>query len=97
MSDQAWNWLLVAGGALAGVLARVGTWRRPDNGVDWWKASGELLSIPSFVYLSLGGAELWMPNADVKVVALGATALALIGVAAIEGLILRAFNKKIDG
>lgn len=88
--------MLVAGGALAGTLARVGQWRKEDNTVDWWKVTGELSSIPAIVYLVAGALQQWAPNLDSPIVAAAACAVALVGIAAVEAVILRILNRKAD-
>lgn len=97
MKDQAWQYLLVAGGVLAGTLARVGQWRKEDDTVDWWKAVGELASMPAIVYLVAGGIANFAPMIDPPVAAAIATGIALVGIATVEAVVLRILNRKADG
>lgn len=93
MGDYLWPAL----GALVGVLARVGSWRRADSSVDWWKAAGDCLTIPAVASIVSAGAAYIDPNMDIRIVTGGSTLVALIGVAAVEAAALKWLNKKAEG
>lgn len=97
MKEQLWNYILTSGAALAGVLMRMGQWRKADDSIDWWKAAGEMLSVPGITFIVSGGVAYWAPDLDIRVVAALSALVGVIGAAGIETLALKFFNKKIDG
>lgn len=95
MNDGPYFWIAV--GALAGTLARIGQWRKADNSVDWWKAVGELSAFPCIVFLVAGALQQWAPNVDDPVRAAISATVALVGISAIEAVLLKVINRKADG
>lgn len=93
MSEHLW-WIL--GGALAGVLARIGRWRKPDDTVDWWQAAADCASIPALSALVAGGVNYFAPDIAYPVMAALSTLAAIVGVAGIEAVVLRFLNRKAD-
>lgn len=90
------DWLAIALGATAGVLMKMGQWRKTDGGVDWWRAAGECMSIPGITFIVAGGVAWLDPNLDIRVVSALAALVAVLGTAGIEAALTRLINRKID-
>jgi hypothetical protein len=97
LSEQLWNYVLISGAALAGVLARMGQWRKPDETVDWGKALGECAAVPAMTFIVSGGVAWMAPDLDIRVVAALSALCGIIGAAGIEAAAVRLINRRIDG
>lgn len=90
MSDNGW----IALAALVGVLARLGSWKLPAGGVDWWKAVGELVSVPAIAFIVSGAVAYVDSTLDIRIVCALSALCGLVGVAGIEAYALKYLNKK---
>lgn len=86
---------MISGAALAGVLARMGQWRKPDDRVDWWKAAGECMSVPSITFIVAGGVEYFAPDLGLPIVAAIASFVGIIGTAGIESIGMPYIKKRL--
>ena len=91
-----WPNFWIAVGALCGVLARIGQWKKPDSSkVDWWKAVAEIMTVPAIAVLVSGGVDYFAPDMALGAKVAISTIAGLVGVAAIEALALEWFRKRI--
>ena len=95
MRDQLWNWLIIAIGATAGVLMRMGQWRRADGRVDWVQVGGECMAIPGITILVAAFAKYVDPDLDVVIVSGLASLVGVIGTAGIQAAFKTWWEKRV--
>lgn len=94
---QLWDYLIIFGAALAGVLARMGQWWKPDGSIDMGKAMGECAAVPAMTFIVSGGVAYMAPDLDIRVVAALSALCGIIGAAGLEAAAIKIINRKIDG
>lgn len=97
MTQHLWDYLVIFGAALAGVLARMGQWWKPDGTIDWGRAAGECAAVPAMTFIVSGGVAYMAPDLDIRVVAALSALCGIIGAAGLEAAALKLLNRKIDG
>lgn len=97
MSENFWTMAYIAAGAFFGVIARVGKWWKPDGSFNVQQAVSDIASIPAIGMVAGGVCRYIDPNMDPFIAGLAAVCFGVIGIAAIETLIMKVFNRKADG
>lgn len=89
--------IYIALGALFGVMGRVGKWWKSDGAFNTKQALSDLASVPAIGMFAGGVCRYIDPYMDPFIAGLLAVCLGVIGIAAIETLIIKVFNRKADG